>query len=515
MNRLTLCVILFASIAETVRAQVSIQWQVQSTQAVLLLSPTMPETNYLVLARSNAIGAHWFHLYDAFGQTGAFTRVIIPLTELPPVVAKNPMAWALAAGSGEDSDGDGLPDLYEELATRTDPFWPDTGDIGIPDAYRDPDGDNWNQEREFTNGTDPLRWDQPFGPSGLSVKIFTNRTSAVTWEFHGDTSPAYFEVERAERTLKPVTNAGPRRFGPRIGAQREDPFTLGAYRVVARLLPEVGKDGLFRYVETNVDTFAQPSYRLKAHFTPLVRTVPTRVDTIGIQQTLRSVTAVRNPDGFELTVKQAHPHAMYLLLVRNHRDDQWCASGYFQAGTNAGPVKLKTDVRGMMTVGQKPIAMPSVKFTPELSDAEFVCGSGEDSDGDGLPDIYEVLVTKTEPHLRDTGLTGIIDGFKDPDRDGWTNLEEFRRRSNPNLPNSWPRPMDLRQPTLGELMQAIQPRSDLRYQPSIFWREPDSGRFVPVTVPIHILFPHRQERTTSDLRIYWHPPGPVIFPPPV
>ena len=34
------------------------------------------------------------------------------------------------AGSGEDADGDGLPDLYEDLVTRTDPLSPDTGKPG-------------------------------------------------------------------------------------------------------------------------------------------------------------------------------------------------------------------------------------------------------------------------------------------------------------------------------------------------------------------------------------------------
>lgn len=514
MRSRILCVLLFFAVADFVCAQVSVRWQVQSNQAVVLLSPTIFETNYLVLARSNAIGAHWFQLTGVVGQTGAFTRVIIPLAELPATVAKNPMAWVLVAGSGEDSDGDGLPDLYEELATRTDPFWPDTGDTGIPDTYRDTDGDNWYHEREFANGTDPLRWNQPPGPSGLSIKMFTNRTSVVTWEFHGGTSPTYFEVERADRTFKPLTNSASRRFDPRIRAQRENPFTLGSFRTVARVSPETGRDGLFRYSETNVDTFAQPSYRVRAHFNPLLRAVPTRVDTTGIQQTLRRVTAVRNPDGLELTVVQAHPQALYLFLVRNRGDAPWRAGGYFQASSNAVPLRLKTDDRGMMKEGQNLIAMPLVKFPAQLTDAEFVCGNGEDSDGDGLPNIYEVLVTKTEPHLRDTGLTGTMDGFKDPDRDGWTNLEEFRRRTNPNFANSPPMSMELKQPTLQELMQAVQPRSDLRYEPSMFCRDHGSGRFVPLVAPLHTLFPQRQERATSDVRIYWRRPGQSIFPPP-
>ena len=58
-----------------------------------------------------------------------------------------------------------------------------------------------------------------------------------------------------------------------------------------------------------------------------------------------------------------------------------------------------------------------------------------DSDGDGLADNYEVTATQTDPSQADTGNTGTPDGYKDPDGDGWTNLEEANRGTDPLHPN--------------------------------------------------------------------------------
>ena len=47
------------------------------------------------------------------------------------------------------------------------------------------------------------------------------------------------------------------------------------------------------------------------------------------------------------------------------------------------------------------------------------------SDNDGLSDIYELMMTKTDPSLSNTGGTGQSDDEKDLDGDGYTNLEEY------------------------------------------------------------------------------------------
>lgn len=59
----------------------------------------------------------------------------------------------------------------------------------------------------------------------------------------------------------------------------------------------------------------------------------------------------------------------------------------------------------------------------------LVPGSSEDSDGDGLPDWWEKLFG-LNPNLADAN--------GDPDNDGWSNLEEFRRGSNPVVSNRDP-----------------------------------------------------------------------------
>jgi hypothetical protein len=59
-----------------------------------------------------------------------------------------------------------------------------------------------------------------------------------------------------------------------------------------------------------------------------------------------------------------------------------------------------------------------------------------DSDGDGLPDWYEHEVTGTDPNNPDTGDTGVSDGYKDSDNDGWTNLQEYQNGTSPSSFNT-------------------------------------------------------------------------------
>lgn len=51
--------------------------------------------------------------------------------------------------------------------------------------------------------------------------------------------------------------------------------------------------------------------------------------------------------------------------------------------------------------------------------------TNSDTDGDKLPDGYEIFFTHTNPTLLDTGSTGVADGDKDYDFDGLSNLDEL------------------------------------------------------------------------------------------
>ena len=77
-----------------------------------------------------------------------------------------------------------------------------------------------------------------------------------------------------------------------------------------------------------------------------------------------------------------------------------------------------------------------------------------------------MLVTKTQPDNADTGSTGVVDGYKNPAGDGWTNLEKYRRRTNPFVPDFGPAPIGLTQPTQMDLMKAFAQarQTDFRFE---------------------------------------------------
>jgi hypothetical protein len=129
----------------------------ESNAISVRLVGTQPGKTYLVLSRGSFVSGAWAVEHTVIGAEGQiFTDTLVPMNGRPQL--------AIVAGSGEDSDGDGLPDAYETWVTRTTADLPDTGDTALSDGYKDADGDGWINLDEWRNSTDPSTWDAPPAP---------------------------------------------------------------------------------------------------------------------------------------------------------------------------------------------------------------------------------------------------------------------------------------------------------------------------------------------------------------
>lgn len=526
-----------------------------TNQVELTIEPVITNGYYEVLARTNGPKGHWIRFTGLLGNSNKIITTACDLSHIDGLTLNNLHNWTFVAGRWDDPLGDELPPLYKELVLRIDPF-------ASGDPYGNPMGDGWNNLQKLQSDMDPLACYAPPAPrlSAAFRDMSTNGrygTAVLTWEPLGGPVPDYFIVERANRTSRPRTNDArfmrPGPNGPsgnrplnwptnrspngrtnlppnwntnpsqRWPSNRSPNFPSGYGRPgfgvgmaletgpfvpVARVPGRIGLTQ-YHYVDTNVDILFQPLYRIAPHNLPPPRAYLKEWDTAAIRGTMTSVAAQETTSGYVLTVPHPIPCARYLLLVRDKNDPQWRASGYFESGTNLDDVYLHVDKKGMMSDGQKPISLPSVKFLPDVFEPEFTAGWGEDSDGDGLPDIYEILVMHTEPDNADTGNTGILDGFKETTNDGWNNLEKFRRRADPFKATHPPATTVLKQPTMAETMRAATPHSDLRYEPQIAVRVAGTADFLTIHEALWMLYrfsdprdPY-QVRGNFDLRISW------------
>ena len=529
-----------------------------ANQVELTLAPVVPDGYYEVLARTNGPHGHWIRFAALLGGSNTSVTVSADLGHVEGLTPDTFKNWEFAAGRWDDPLGDELPPLYKELVLRIDPF-------ASGDPYGNPMGDGWNNIQKLQSDMDPLACYAPPGPqSSVAFRDASTNgrycTAVLTWEPSGGPLPDYFVIERANRTPQPRTNdirfmrLGPNgtngirrsnwppnlatnrplnwrtNFSPNWNTNRlqnwpsnrppnfppgfrppgfgaETTVETGPFVAVARVPSRVGLTE-YHYVDTNVDNFFQPLYRIVPHNVPPPRAYLNHVDTAGIRGTITSVTAQQTTNGYALTVPHPIPYARYLLLVRDKNDPQWRSSGYFESRTNRDPVYLRVDKKGMMSDGQTPLAMPAVKYLPDVVEPEFTAGWGEDSDGDGLPDVYEVLVTHTEPDNADTGNTGILDGFREATGDGWSNPEKFRRRADPLRAANPPPTVELRQPTGSAIVRAITPKTDLHCEAQIAVRTNGAVRFQPIEqVPqmLSKILNYRQpdKPRDFDVRVSW------------
>lgn len=422
-----------------------------------------------------------------------------------------------------EDDGSGLP-LWWQLKYF--------GGIGV-DPYGNPMGDGLNNLQKFQAGMDPFKWYPPKDPQGHLVfregQDIQHENAVLTWmnnNGYNGPPPDYFIIERANRTLRPPTNGWPPRtfivngrmvtnrppnFRPpygRPGWPSQNSYDTGPFEIIAQVpgQPNVRE---YQFTDTNVNAFPEPIYRIQAHYTePAPFSKIHEASSEIVRKTILPVTSKQETNGYGLTILHSALHVRYLLLVRDKLNEQWRASGYFVSGTNGNPLHLHVDKKGMMFDGQSPIALPVLKFLPDVVQPEFTAGYGEDSDGDCLPDIYEVLVTHTDPANDDTGDTGVADGFKAMTSDGLCNFEKFLYQVDPLHPIQPPTPIELTHPTGKEIWEAIQPKSDLKCETQIEVQTNAATGYQPVEqVPWMfgkiLNYQDVNNRKECDVRISW------------
>ena len=162
--------------------------RLQGPAAVLTLHNTGPNTNYFFFTREEPHAGLWMLEAEALGSDETnVVSVSIPMRGRTQLFA--------VGGVGIDSDGDGLPDIYEALVTHTDPFNPDTRGTGEPDGFGDSDGDGWTDAEEFRRRQDPFAADAGPPVAGLFRTVEADRHNTLGWA-----SPAAhaesFTVER-------------------------------------------------------------------------------------------------------------------------------------------------------------------------------------------------------------------------------------------------------------------------------------------------------------------------------
>jgi hypothetical protein len=399
-------------------------------------------------------------------------------------------------------------------------------------------GDGYSNEQKFQNGMDPFKWYPPAGPQAqvtFQEGADPQHANAIlTWRCDSSLIPYTFTIERAHQTRrgmtnyitfpqirhtpdgKVITNWPPRSLNTMYNSLANSPVwqgnnlvILGSYQAITQVpgQPNVRE---YRYVDTNLNFFPPPVYRIQAHYPEPIQFAKLReVTATAISNTILSVTAKQQTNGYELTVQHPIANARYLLLVRDKNDQQWRASGYFVSGTNRNPIHLHVDKKGMMTDAQSPITLPAVKFLPDVVQPEFTAGWGEDSDGDGLPDIYEVLVTHTKPDDADTGDTGILDGYRVLADDGWNNWEKFRYRANPFQKCEPPPAVILKEPTMSEMREAQTPKTDLPFEARLEIRTNSAADFQPYSLlNDQCLSPSANGHARCDVRVSWKVPPP-------
>ena len=323
-----------------------------------------------------------------------------------------------------DDDNDGMDDDWES-SVGLDPF--------VDDAAEDPDGDNWTNAEEYVVRTNPYSNQSAPEPLTFYYENFSNSLPASWFPFYGTSSDPVHPW---------LVNDGQLNADLSISPNEERIIQFAA------LFPEGAQIRFSFEIPTGCDLHSRVDV-----IDPI-----SHVETRDYYDSGQSGDIQFDvPEGLKIIMFRAwqwrdHCNPAELLITID--DFYVLTSGHDQDGDGISDIDEVDNGLDALDANDASLDADSDGLT-NLD--EFVHSTGlynPDSDEDGLMDGEEVHTHSSDPLLADTDHDGIRDDWEllygldllestdanqDADNDGYTNLEEFRGKSDPLLDTSTPK----------------------------------------------------------------------------
>ena len=307
-----------------------------------------------------------------------------------------------------DSDGDGTMDAYDSDSSSAS-LWNDWNRNGINDPSESPDtdGDGVTDSDEYTNATNP--WFHDSDGDGLSdSEERTAQTNPLLVDTDGDGLTDHEEIF--------IYQTNPLLLRSIPGQQQTDYHRLNLTDGDLDGIPDLVEAWYGRDPTSNAD--AASDLDLDGH-------TDLEAYLVGWSFTVSFISYDQDRDG-----------------LTDARESYWGLNPY-----DPNDATQDADHDGLLNIeeirlGLDPLSA-STHGTPDLDYVNTACNLGwqpclslgssatsldNDTDGDGMPDHWE--------HRHRLNLRDPSDAIRDPDRDGLSNLTEYRFQTHPRIPKT-------------------------------------------------------------------------------